>query len=262
MGLVGYLIGISERDDMPGPALVELLGELGVSTAAARQLLTRMRAAGQLTGVREGRRTRYVLAGAFGAAVRSRRDDRGIVPPWDGHFYALLHHVPEAHRAYRDRLRRAAVLVGYGAPQPGLLISVGDRSAALADVLADAPAGASVRPVTLGLDVDDARELARSAWALDALASDLRADLAELRAALASAGEPGTGADAVRELADMTFGIGTDLLRDPVLPVAIRPPDWPGDELRGAYYEVVRRWLEPAARHVRARVDAHGGSAS
>lgn len=262
VGLVGYLFGISGREAIPGPALVELLGVLGVGEAAARRLLTRMRAAGQLTGVRDGRRTRYALAGAFGAAVRARRDDRGVVPAWEGHFHAVLHHVPEARRAYRDRLRRAATLVGYAAPQPGLLIAVGDRSAGLAEILAQAPIEARVQVATLGLDVDDARALARSAWALDQLAADLTGHLATLRGHLAGVGTPGEGADAVRELAAMTSGVVLDLLRDPGLPVEIRPPDWPGDALRTAYGAVVMCWLEPAGDHVRARVDAHGGSGS
>lgn len=262
MGLVGYLFGIGGHDEMPGPALVELLGELGRGDAAARRLLARMRAAGQLTGVRDGRRTRYRLAGPFGAAVRARRDDRGVVPAWEGHFHALLHHVPEAHRAYRDRLRRAATLVGYGAPQPGLLIAVDDRSGALADVLAAAPADAVVRRVTLGLAVDDARELARSAWALDALAADLRVHARALADRLDGAGPPGDGADAVRRLAALTGEVSLDLLRDPGLPVAIRPAGWPGDELRRLFGEVATRWVGPAGDHVRARVAAHGGAGS
>ncbi|MEJ2889373.1 hypothetical protein [Actinomycetospora aeridis] len=45
MGLVAYLLAISGRTELPGGALVELLGEPGLSPAPARQLFARMFAA-------------------------------------------------------------------------------------------------------------------------------------------------------------------------------------------------------------------------
>ncbi|WP_169510924.1 PaaX family transcriptional regulator C-terminal domain-containing protein [Actinomycetospora chiangmaiensis] len=144
VALVAALFGTSGRTDLPGPALVALLGDLGLRPDAARRALARMRDAGQLTTTRRGRRVDHHLAGAFGASVLRLRDDRGTPPPWDGAFHTLLHHVPESARPYRDRLRRAAVLVGYGPWQPGVLISPVDRSAGLREVLADVPPDASV----------------------------------------------------------------------------------------------------------------------
>ncbi|MEJ2871421.1 PaaX family transcriptional regulator C-terminal domain-containing protein [Actinomycetospora sp. OC33-EN08] len=151
--LVASLFGVAGVVALPGPALVALLGDLGTAPAAARRALARMREAGQLTTVRRGRVVDHHLAGAFGASVVRLRDDRGAAPPWEGAFHTLLHQVPESARPYRDRLRRAAVLVGYGSWQPGVLISPVDRSAALREVLADVPPDAAV---VLGRLVPDA----------------------------------------------------------------------------------------------------------
>ena len=68
----------------------------------------------------------------------------------------MLHHVPERHRAFRDRLRRVAGLLGYGALQPGVLIAVADRAADLDAALGEVPAGAEVRHARLALDAPDA----------------------------------------------------------------------------------------------------------
>ncbi|MCD2195958.1 hypothetical protein LQ327_21545 [Actinomycetospora endophytica] len=142
--LVAALFGMSGGPSLPGPALVALLGDLGLAAPAARRALGRMREQGQLTTTPRGRQVDHHLAGAFRASVERLRDDRGEAPAWDGSFHTLMHQVPESARPYRDRLRRVAVLVGYAPWQPGVLISPADRSAGLADVLADAPAGASV----------------------------------------------------------------------------------------------------------------------
>ena len=116
---------------------------------------------GLLRSHREGRTTSYALAGPFLAAWERVRD-QGMTRPvaWPGHFHAVLHAVPEEHRAFRDQLRRAAVQAGYGVLQPGVLISLTDRRHALAEVLTAAPPEARVRPATLGLDRADAAEAA------------------------------------------------------------------------------------------------------
>ncbi|MDL5158850.1 PaaX family transcriptional regulator C-terminal domain-containing protein [Actinomycetospora termitidis] len=266
--LVASLFGIAGRSVLPGPAVVALLGDLGLAPAAARRALARMREAGQLTTVRRGRVVDHHLAGAFGASVLRLRDDRGRAPSWDGAFHALLHQVPESARPYRDRLRRAAVLVGYGPWQPGVLISPVDRSAALRDVLADAPPEATV---VLGrLRPDDgsvpavagegppsgtalAAAMARRAWTLDELADDLRVHVARLTA-LTDSPVPTDGADALRRLSDGTGPVYVDLLRDPGLPTELLPDDWPGDDLRRQLGRVVEAFLPTVVAHVHGRI--------
>ena len=301
--LVAALYGLSGGPTLPGPALVALLGDLGLAPAAARRALARMREQGQLETTRRGRQVDHHLVGAFRASVERLRDDRGAAPAWEGAFHTLLHQVPEPARAYRDRLRRAAVLVGYAPWQPGLLISPVDRSAALAAVLADAPAGSSVilgrlsveggfpdggplrsgapepahdrrddgdpsggRPdprhsddhvgvAGAGTAVSVAAAMARRAWALDDLAADLRAHLPSLHTAL-DAPPPEPGPEALRRLLRITNAVFVDLLRDPGLPRELRPPDWPGDELRMLIGRIAVALGPAAAAHVAHRRSA------
>jgi phenylacetic acid degradation operon negative regulatory protein len=174
-GLVATLFHLAERPELPGVALVDLLGAFGLSAAAARQHLARMREDGQLAGRRVGRGTRYRLAGPFARVVtRLGTDLATSAPAWPGHFHALLFTVPERHRAYRDRLRRIALFVGYGLMQPGVLISVPDRAEQLAEVLAERPDDARITRATLVLDTADAALVASSAWDLPAVADTLR----------------------------------------------------------------------------------------
>jgi phenylacetic acid degradation operon negative regulatory protein len=258
VGLVAYLFAISGRDELPGPALVELLGELGLTPAAARQLFVRMRAAGQLAGHRSGRRTAYRLAGPVARQVAALAGPPPA-PTWDGRFHALLHHVPERERAVRDRLRRVAGLLGYGPLQPGVLIALHDRRDDLDAALGPLPAGAVVRHTRLELDDADAVGAAATAWELPALAADLRAHHVPIRAALAEPGDPPATAATLRRLAALTNQTNVDLLRDPGLPVALQPPDWPADALRRDLGALAGRWLGPVREHVAARVAAHGG---
>ncbi len=203
--------------------------------------------------------------------------------------------MPESARSYRDRLRRTAVLVGYASWQPGVLISVDDRSDALREVLADAPAGATVvlgrlivdggfpaayddgssghdrrddellrsgrpgarRPGDHDRGTATAAVMARRAWALDDVAADLRAHLPALHAAL-DAPPPAPGPEALRRLVRMTNTVFVDLLRDPGLPPELRPPDWPGDELRALIRHVAAAYGPAAAEHIAHRCGAAG----
>src|SRR3954469_10469908 len=94
-GLVATLFQLAERPELPGVVLVDLLGAFGLSPAAARQHLARMREDGQLAGRRAGRGTLYRLAGPFGRRLARLGAEFGSPPPqWAGHFHALLFTVP------------------------------------------------------------------------------------------------------------------------------------------------------------------------
>ena len=166
-----------------------------------------------------------------------------------------------------------------------VLISPVDRSVPLAEVLAQAPAGASVGLGRLSVDdgrvggardhrgvavpeagrpeppppgyhagVATAAAMARRAWDLDALAADLRAHLPTLHAAL-DAPVDHAGPGALRRIVHLTNAVFVDLLRDPGLPRELRPPDWPGDELRSLIGRVVVADGPAAVAHIAHRCD-------
>jgi phenylacetic acid degradation operon negative regulatory protein len=227
-GEVAFLFGMAGRRVLPGPALRRLLGELGYSADAGRTLLARMVRAGQLSSHRQGRTTTYGLTGQFLASWERVRTQAMTTPlPWTGQFHTVLHAVPEEHRAFRDALRRTAVLSGYGTLQPGVLISLTDRREVLAPVLDHAPTGARVRLGTLGLSATEAADAASVAWDLPGLAATYVAHIERLEAR--------PGPRDLRTFVRTFQPVLTDTLREPALDPALLPRDWPGRELRRTY---------------------------
>ncbi|MFC4912789.1 PaaX family transcriptional regulator C-terminal domain-containing protein [Actinomadura gamaensis] len=231
VNLVPFLFGLAGTEAMPGVALVRLLNEVGVGEAAARSLLARMRRNGYLATERRGKGAVYGLNGSFLAAFRRARDGGFRAPqPWEGWFHAVFYTVPEDRRAFRDKLRRAATLAGYGQMQPGVLISLTDLRARLDEELGGTPPAGTVRYGRVGLDTADAAEIARRAWELDELAQRYREHTARLAAALADNAALADGAPralTVREYVDLFGTALTDTLRAPPLPPELLPPDWP-----------------------------------
>lgn len=168
--LISFVFGLAEREAIPGPALVALLGEFGISEGASRSAIARMRADGALAGVRRGRVTDYRLAGVAASGFRHARSLGHPELPaerrWGGEFAGILYSVPERLRRYRDRLRTAALLAGYASLRPGLLIGVIDQWSQLEQMVSTFPADITVYPVTLRLQAGDARSAAVEAWGL------------------------------------------------------------------------------------------------
>jgi phenylacetic acid degradation operon negative regulatory protein len=227
VGQVAFLFGLARRTELPGPVLRRMLVDCGLSPDATRALLARMVRAGELNSHRSGRTTAYALAGDLLAGFERVRDQAMTRPrPWTGQFHTVLHAVPEEHRAFRDALRRAAVLAGYGTLQPGVLISSGDRHHVLAPLLGAVPAGARVHVGTLGLGTAEAAGAAATAWDLAGLAATYRDHVVRLDAA-----RP----DDLRTFVEAYQPALTDTLREPALDPVLLPPDWPGRELRAAF---------------------------
>jgi phenylacetic acid degradation operon negative regulatory protein len=248
VAFVPFLFGVSGADELAGVALTRLLGDLGVSAGAARQQVARMCRDGQLSASRRGRGADYRLAGPFAATFRRLRSGAGRTPPpWEGYFHAVMYQVPEAHRAYRDRLRRIAQLVGYGLLQQGVLIAAQDLSGHLAAVLAEAPPGCHIQQASIGLPAADAARIARSAWDLDDVADSLRSHITALSAASDTSTTPPATAETLRRLEQLLNAPNVDLIRNPGLPAELLPADWPARQLADLMSQVRGLYL-PAAR--------------
>lgn len=229
---------------LSGRALIQLLAGLGLSEAAARSLLLRMRKEGWLESERSGREARYRLAPAIGAAqARIERQLRGRRPEWAGHFNGILYEVPEPARAFRDRLRRTAQLLGYATLRPGLLVATTDRWAELASLLPGQPPGSQVLQLQVRLGEADSRLVAARLWALDALAGQYRTVLAAARERTDQADQQQPGPGAFRAFAAATLPIFEASAADPDLPAELLPADWPGDQLGGALGRAYRAFF-------------------
>ncbi len=254
-GLILFALGaarVPPDRPLPGPALIALLGDLGLTEPAARSAILRMRRSGWLVSQRTGRTVSYAPSAPILAGHRRRAGAfAGPGPVGDGSFHALLVSVPERARAFRDELRRAAHVAGYRTLRAGLLIAPGDHRPELGDLLARVPPDASVVAGRLELDPEDARRVASRLWALADLADRYRAVAAQARAVTASvtADRP-EGADAFRALAAALLPVYEAVADDPSLPVELLPPAWPAAEV-GAALGTALRALGPAvSRHV------------
>lgn len=215
-----------------GPALLQLLAELGLSPGAARSLLLRMRRDGWLQSTRAGREARYQLAPAISSAqARIERQLRGQRPRWDGSFNGILYEIPEHARPFRDRLRRTAHLLGYVTLRPGLLIAATDRWAELGTLLPSQPPGSQVLKVQLALGPEDSRAVATRLWDLEVLATRYRQVITGAQTLTARASQLTPGAEAFRAFAEATLPIYDVTADDPDLPAELLPAGWPDAEL-------------------------------
>jgi len=237
MGLVYFAFGAAQvgaTEPLAGPILLRLLADLGLSESASRSLLLRMRHDGLLSSERDGRTAQYRLAPAvYAAQARLERQLRGHRPPWSGSFHGVLYEVPERSRAYRDRLRRTAQLLGYAMLRPGLLIATTDRSDELRSLLPDQPTGSQVLWTQITLEADDSRRVAADLWDLDRLAARYRAVLAEAWERIDCARRAHSD-HSFAAFATATLPLFETAASDPDLPAALLPSNWPGDDVGAA----------------------------
>ena len=178
--------------------LVQLLGELGFTNEAARAALSRLARRGFIERARDGRHIDYrltessrraLLAGeerilSFGRpAPREPASQRGA-EPWTFVSFAL----PEARRADRDRLRNRLGFAGFGPLHDGVWVAAHDRSATVAELVAELRVGEFVETFTgRPAGHSDPAALAKRVWPLAELDAAYVAFVDEARADTGSA---------------------------------------------------------------------------
>ncbi|MEV6610105.1 PaaX family transcriptional regulator C-terminal domain-containing protein [Kutzneria sp. NPDC051319] len=232
--------------------VIAVLGRLGVSERATRATLSRMSRRGLLRTIRQGRQAFLGLA-AHGAAVLrdgQRKLDGDIVERhWDGRWTLLTFSLPESRRADRHALRTRLGWFGFGPLRSGLWVSPSaeDISVALAEL--DLLAHTEVFRAEAFMWTDPAR-IAREAWDLPEIAAGY--DRFRRR-------WTDTAAEEFDELA-RRVRLGAEWLllirRDPVLPAALLPADWPGVRAAAVFRTLRQQWAGPADSLARAILTA------
>ncbi len=242
--------------------MVQLLGEFGFSTEAARAALNRLAARGLIDRVRAGRQVHYELTPRAEAllAEGDRRifhfgEDRTSVDSWT----VLWHSLPEARRTERSRLGARLRFLGFGLVQDAVWIAPRDHGAEVAELLhglgvAD-HACVLVGAPPASLDVD---AILLQAWDLDDVTARYAAFLEEF--------EPLRPRRAQAALAPLdAFVVHTRLthlfrgfpLVDPELPDALMPVPRLRPKVIKLFHELYRGLREPAEQHF-AEVALHG----
>lgn len=218
---------------------------LDVADGVVRTAMSRLAADGWLTRNRVGRNSFYRLAdkGRETFARATEHIYRHRPPEWHGHFDMLL-----VETGAREGARAALEAAGFGMPLPGVFI---------------APAGTGIpeeAASALRLDVSgsgaEQRALAARAWPLDQTADAYRRFIATfepLKAELA-AGAALSDLEAIVARVLLIHDYRRIVLRDPILPPAILPADWPGlaaravcADIYGCLVEASERWLDENA---------------
>jgi phenylacetic acid degradation operon negative regulatory protein len=227
--LLSLLLGadvpaLSARD------LVATAAVVGVAEPTVRVALSRMTATGDLVRDDEGR---YRLSDRL--VERQRRQDASIRPrtvAWRGRWEMVVVTATGRSAAERAELRTALVDLRLAELREG----VWTRPANLRRELP-----AEVEAVVerfLATPAGDPAELVARLWDLDGWARRGHALLEATR----------TSDTLVRFTACATSV--SHLLKDPLLPAALLPPRWPGDELREAHL-ASRTWINDLRRDVR-----------
>lgn len=158
---IGFAFGLLGAIAVPGPLLVPLLGHLGTGEPAARQMISRLVAAGNLEVERHGRVAVYVLAGPM--LRRYRAIGEGVEPPpWRGRFHVVVHDIPQTRRRARETLLAASAREGFGPYRPGLLLGCQDPRPWVEPFSSDAALRIEVGE--LAVDREAAHRMADVAW--------------------------------------------------------------------------------------------------
>lgn len=224
--IASTLLGV-DPPRLPALALVRS-GELfGLSEGATRTALSRMAAAGEVASDGGG----YALTGDL--LDRHRRQQAARAPrdrPWDGSWEVAVVTIERREAAERAALRQAASRLKLAEVREGCWARP-DNLPADRDPAARRVVDAQCTTLR-GARPDDAGALL-AAFDLGSWSATARSLLAEMRRA-----QPALDARDVDALGT-TFVVDAAVVRhlvaDPVLPEALRPAGWPGEELREAF---------------------------
>jgi phenylacetic acid degradation operon negative regulatory protein len=228
---------------LPSAALVGLASEFGVTPAAARAALSRLRRRGLLASSKTGRRTYYGLTRRARLVLAEGRDRIMAFgtrsEPWDGRWTVAAFSVPEAQRALRHVLRTRLLWLGFAPLYDGMWVSPHDSVGPALEVLGDLKVE---RATVMLATIPAGRPPAGApitAWDLEHIRKLYQGFVEEYEPLLERVLQGGVGASE----ALITRTALMDTWRnfpnlDPELPDQLLPPGWPRRQARDIFAEV------------------------
>ena len=215
--------------------VLEFFKALDIDSGVVRTAMSRLAADGWLKRNKVGRNSFYRLVKkgrqTFDAATRHIYDPQPS--DWTGRFELLLIGNGEDRDASREALKNA----GFGSPLPGVWV-------APSGVPIPEEAAAAIR-LEVSAEDDSGRRLLRESWPLDRTADaylKFMKTFAPLREWIGR-GERLSDADAFTARILLIHHYRRVVLRDPLLPEALLPADWPGRAARKLCGEIYRGLL-------------------
>ncbi|WJL94691.1 PaaX family transcriptional regulator C-terminal domain-containing protein [Microbacterium sp. ET2] len=165
-------------EPLPSAALVALLHLFGVSAAAARAAVQRLARRGFLVPRKVGRATLYAVSPMSQASVDAHVQilfRSHLSPAWDGTWTLVSYSLPEEQRGLRATLREQLRQARFGSIHDGLWVRPGDALPRVAEIRSAIQPLGEGRIVAFSgarIAADDLNEFARTAFALDDVATD------------------------------------------------------------------------------------------
>lgn len=232
-------------------SLLDIFAAMGIGGGVVRTALSRLAVDGWLQGNRIGRNSFYRLTSKGRASFATAAERIYGEPPrnWDGRFHLLLPPSLPGNGTEREALRGAVERSGFGSVAPGVWIAPSSTP-----VPEDA---AALTRMEASTDLPAARQLARRAWPLPETAEAYRRFLdafTPLRDWI-EAGGVLADLDALTARTLLVHEYRRVVLRDPLLPPALLPEQWPGTGSRrlcAVTYQALlpasERWLDRNGR--------------
>jgi len=237
--------------------LLQFFKSLEIDSGVVRTAMSRLAADGWLERRKMGRNSFYRLAKSgrrtFEDATRHIYD----APPsdWTGRFELLLIGQARDREVSREALKNA----GFGSPLPGVWVAPSG---------APIPEGArSAIRLEVAAEDDSSRRLLAASWPLDRMAEaylKFMKAFAPLNAHLGRRAKL-SDADAFTARILLIHHYRRVVLRDPLLPAALLPSNWPGKAARALCGEIYRallpaseRWLDDHGLSERGRLPSAG----
>lgn len=248
------------RACLPTAAIVDLLGEFGIASGAARTTISRLARRGVLEGSRNGRHSSYRLTEAAAADLSmggvSIAAFAAHPDTWDRLWTVIVFTLPKENNTERSALRAQLRWRGYAPLYDGVWVSPHPLTAQAYEQLSAVTPGAmtSFRAQHLRFATGATRDPIE-AWDIDAIAQQYRGFIQRWKPLLprVRAGRV-TGAAAVRARTEIMESYRRFPALDPALPLELMPRNWPRPRARALFLTVYDGLAEPAQEHVRATV--------
>ncbi len=247
-------------------SLLALMSEVGASESLVRTAVSRLSADGWLSGRRRGRHSFYSLTetGSRRFEEATRRIYLGAPPSWAGTWEVVL--LPGGAGDGREALRKALRWLGFGQVGPAVMIHPQPDREALAAVLAEPGAAGAALLISGTTEISDKaaalQRLVAESWDLEALAAGYRQFLfrfAPLGEALAAGCELAPLECLMVRLL-LIHEYRKVILRDPALPTALLPEDWPGREAQALCRRIYAAVVEGAEAWVSGNLRRDDGA--
>lgn len=238
-------------------ALLDIMALFGSEAGLVRTALSRLVQDGLFERSRAGKNSYYRLSpqGARMFAAATHRIYRTQEPAWSGTLdVAMLSGLePKARGAAREVL----TALGFGQQAPTVLLRP------VTDSQPDKPQLPNLIWLTAHIEggPDAARALGASAWQLDAVAAGYTRFLETFAPLMTGRAKPRLDpAEAFRLRLLLIHEYRRIILRDPLLPKALLPPDWPGLAARRLCRQLYRATLQASETWLDAHGSAQGGA--